>query len=144
MRRKEAISGFAEKEKLSIVYFDYLPEDFLSKVSPSLPKSERCLSCWELRLTQAALYAKENHFDSFTTTLLISPYQDQAALKDLGEKIAQETGFGFLYRDFREGFRDSQNKAKELGLYRQKYCGCIYSQIERQMKTPLTSLSRTV
>jgi predicted adenine nucleotide alpha hydrolase (AANH) superfamily ATPase len=132
MRRREAISDFVQRQNLKVVYFNYLPEDFFSRISPALQKPQRCFSCWELRLTKAALYAKGNHFDLFSTTLLISPYQDHERLREIGEKIAQKEGIEFMSRDFRGGFQDSQNTARELGLYRQKYCGCIYSQIERE------------
>ncbi len=134
-RRRDAISNFADKHSFNVLYFDYLPEDFFTKVSPALQKPERCLGCWELRLRKAALFAREHKFDNFTTTLLISPYQDQLKIREIGEYVAREEGMGFFYRDFREGFRDSQNKARELGLYRQRYCGCIYSKIEREEVT---------
>ncbi|MBU4457363.1 MAG: epoxyqueuosine reductase QueH, partial [Candidatus Omnitrophica bacterium] len=92
---------------------------------------ERCSLCWELRLLQTADYAKENSFDGFTTTLLISPYQNHEIVKDISERIAKEKGIDFYYEDFRKGFRESQDKAKELDVYRQKYCGCVFSELER-------------
>ncbi len=75
--------------------------------------------------------AKEKGFDAFTTTLLISPYQKHELLKQVGEEIAKEKGLEFLYQDLRSGFRDSQRRGKELNLYRQQYCGCLYSEWER-------------
>lgn len=70
-------------------------------------------------------------YDAFSTTLLISPYQNHEALKQIGEEMAEKYGLTFLYRDFRPGFREGQAEARELGLYMQKYCGCIFSEEER-------------
>ncbi|MCX5656990.1 MAG: epoxyqueuosine reductase QueH [Candidatus Omnitrophica bacterium] len=131
-KRREAVYEFSRKNSFKVNFNDYSPEDFFDKTGPSMEKNQRCLTCWTLRLRKTALFARENKFDCFTTTLLISPYQDQAKIREIGEFIAQEEGINFFYRDFREGFRHSQNMAKEMGLYRQKYCGCIYSQVERQ------------
>ena len=84
--------------------------------------------------SQTAKYAKENGYDTISTTLLISPYQKHEELKELGEKIAKKYGLQFLYRDFRIGFREGQAKARELGLYMQKYCGCVFSEEDRYAK----------
>ena len=73
-------------------------------------------------------------YDSFSTTLLISPYQNHEVLKELGEELAKKYGIKFVYRDFRVGFREGQAKARELSLYMQKYCGCIFSEEERYEK----------
>ncbi len=131
-RRREAVYEFSRKNLFKVNFNDYSPEDFFDKTEPSMEKGKRCLTCWTLRLRKTALFARENKFDCFTTTLLISPYQDQAKIREIGENISREEGIGFFYRDFREGFRDSQSMAREMGLYRQKYCGCIYSRVERQ------------
>ena len=89
----------------------------------------RCVKyCYKVRLEQTAKYAKENGYDTFSTTLLISPYQNHEALKQIGEEMAQKYDITFLYRDFRPGFREGQVKARELGLYMQKYCGCVFSE----------------
>ncbi len=78
--------------------------------------------CYRVRLDQTAKYAKENGYDAFTTTLLVSPYQNHEAIIQVANKLAEKYGIEFLYRDFRVGFREGQNKARELGLYMQKYC----------------------
>ena len=75
-----------------------------------------------------AQYAKENGFDTISTTLLVSPYQKHDIIHNLGDRIAKEYGLEFLYRDFRPGFREGQAEARELGLYMQKYCGCVFSE----------------
>jgi predicted adenine nucleotide alpha hydrolase (AANH) superfamily ATPase len=84
----------------------------------------RCDDCYRVRLRKAADHAKELGFEAFTTTLLISPYQKHDLLREIGEEIAYEVGVPFLYHDFREGFRESQQLARGMKLYRQKYCGC--------------------
>lgn len=89
----------------------------------------RCVKyCYRVRLEQTARYAKEHGYDTFSTTLLISPYQNHNALKKIGEEMAEKYGLNFLYRDFRPGFREGQAEARELGLYMQKYCGCVFSE----------------
>lgn len=89
----------------------------------------RCQNyCYKVRLEQTAKFAKEHGFDTISTTLLVSPYQKHEILKEQGEEIAKKYGLNFLYRDFRVGFREGQNKARELGLYMQKYCGCVFSE----------------
>jgi len=88
----------------------------------------RCVNyCYKTRLEQTVKYAKENGFDAFTTTLFVSPYQKHDKIKEICENLSQKYEIEFLYRDFRVGYFDGQEKAKELGLYRQKYCGCIFS-----------------
>ena len=73
-------------------------------------------------------------YDAFTTTLLVSPYQKHEALKQVGEEMAEKYGIEFLYRDFRPGFREGQSEARSLGLYMQKYCGCVFSEEDRYSK----------
>ena len=88
----------------------------------------------KVRLEQTAKFAKENGYDSFSTTLLVSPYQNHEALRQVGEELAEKYGLKFVYRDFRVGFREGQTKARELGLYMQKYCGCVFSEEDRYSK----------
>lgn len=95
----------------------------------------RCTQyCYRVRLEETAKYASEHGFDAITTTLLVSPYQKHEELKRLGEEIAKKYQLEFVYRDFRVGFREGQAKARELGLYMQKYCGCIFSEEDRYQK----------
>jgi predicted adenine nucleotide alpha hydrolase (AANH) superfamily ATPase len=87
----------------------------------------RCACCYRLRLEETARTAKERGFAAFTTTLLISPYQNHELLKQSALEAAGKAGVEFLYRDFRPRFREGQAEARSRGLYRQKYCGCIFS-----------------
>lgn len=104
-------------------------EDFSQDIWESFDGAaeERCRMCYSARLDKAAAYAAEKGFDAFTTSLLVSPYQKHELIKDLGLHYAQKYNVDFLYRDFRPGFRRGQQKAREMGLYRQKFCGCIIS-----------------
>lgn len=83
-----------------------------------------CETCYRVRLRRTAQLAKDLYFDCFTTTLLISPYQDQALLRKVAEEAAKEFGIEFFDHDFRDGYRESRRMAKEMKLYMQKYCGC--------------------
>ena len=106
---------------------DYGLDEFCKNVIGDL--KNRCVNyCYRVRIEQTAKYAKENGYDCFTTTLLVSPYQKHEELKKVCEEIAEKYGLKFLYRDFRVGFREGQAKAREIGLYMQKYCGCIFSE----------------
>ena len=94
----------------------------------------RCAACYRLRLFQTAKTAAERGFDAFTTTLLISPYQQHDLIVKTGQDAAKEYGVAFLPRDFRPLFREGQTFAREHGFYMQKYCGCIFSEEERYIK----------
>lgn len=111
---------------------DYGLRDFVRAVYPTL--ENRCGVCYDMRMLEAARFAAENGFDSFSTTLLISPYQRHELIIERAESAARVFGVEFLYRDFRPLFREGQKKAREMGLYMQKYCGCVFSEEERYIK----------
>ena len=122
---------------------DYGLDEFCRNVVDCIP--ERCVKyCYRARMTQTALEAKRRGFETFSTTLLVSPYQKHEELKRVCEEAAELVGVEFLYRDFRVGFREGQQKARELGLYMQKYCGCIFSEEERYMKEIMRDMERGV
>ncbi len=100
-------------------------------------ETERCQHCFELRLSRTAEIAREKHFDSFTTTLLISPHQKHDLIKIIGSRIAQEKGIEFLYTDLRKRYSDSRHITKPMDLYRQQYCGCLFSEWERYTSPPI-------
>jgi predicted adenine nucleotide alpha hydrolase (AANH) superfamily ATPase len=129
--RKEAVVRLSQEVNLKVNFFrEYQLEDFFRKIN-SHEQDGRCPLCWQLRLEETARYAAANGFDGFTTTLLISPYQDIGRIKAIGEGLAAEYSASFVYEDFRPGFRESHRIANEMGLYHQKYCGCLYSERER-------------
>ena len=127
-RRVAGLKVLAQEFSLQVEYPKHQAADFYQAIDNSGPISQRCLSCWSLRLRKTALEAKQNGFKAFSTTLLVSPYQNHSLLKQLGDQISQELGIDFHYEDFRPGFRQAQLEAQRLGIYRQKYCGCQYSQ----------------
>jgi len=132
LKRKEAAALLGPE--IEIIYPEYSPREFFRAVNLKEEAGSRCSLCWRLRLKTTAQTARERGFEYFTTTLLVSPYQDQELLKQIGEEEAGERGVKFYYADFRPGFRKAHNVAHVKGVYCQKYCGCIYSEIERFIK----------
>lgn len=131
--RYETLAGYAEKIGMELISEGrYDVGRFTAAVSAGIPA--RCGFCYSVRLDEAARRAKEGGFSSFTTTLLISPYQKHDMIRLEAEKAAEKYGAQFLYRDFRPLFREGQRRAREEGFYMQKYCGCIYSEQERYQK----------
>ncbi|MHC4607994.1 MAG: epoxyqueuosine reductase QueH [Planctomycetota bacterium] len=94
-------------------------------------ESDRCAACYHLRLKRAAGEAARRNVDAFTTSLLVSPYQKHDLIRDIGRSVGMEHGIEFYYEDFRPGWPQTREMSREMGLYRQKYCGCIYSEKER-------------
>lgn len=128
--RKEALIRFAGNQDLDLVIQDeYGLRPFIQGVYPDFDR--RCAFCYRLRLEKTARYGSEQGFTCFSTTLLISPYQDHDLIRETGAALAEQYGITFVYRDWRPLFRPGQKKARELGLYMQKYCGCIFSEEER-------------
>lgn len=122
---------------------DYEPEAFyeIAKGLEQEPEGgERCFHCYELRLREAANYAKKGAFDYFTTTLSISPLKNAAKLNEIGGEIAKEYDLAYLYSDFKKknGYQRSVELSAIYNLYRQDYCGCVYSKMERE-KTQVLS-----
>lgn len=115
-----------------IIREDYGLRSFVQAVAGDL--DHRCAYCYTRRLEETARYAAAHGFTHFSTTLLVSPYQDHDGICGAAEALAGQYGVAFLYRDFRPGFRQGQAKARELGLYMQKYCGCVFSEEERYAK----------
>lgn len=136
-KRMQALKSLEEKRSFPTFYNDsYDLEKFLKAATQDV--ENRCAFCYKIRLIKAANYAKEHNFDSFSTTLLISPHQKHELIREIGEKIGADLGIRFLYRDFRSGFHDGKKEAKDLELYSQKYCGCIFSEKERYSQDPKT------
>ncbi|MEA1958720.1 MAG: epoxyqueuosine reductase QueH [Chloroflexota bacterium] len=100
----------------------------------------RCGHCFRMRMEKTAQVAKENGFDAFTTTLFISPYQKHDLLRDICEAISREYKVDFHYEDFRPGFREGHKLSREMELYHQKYCGCVYSEWERFGKVDIEKM----
>ena len=140
MRVKEQealILRLPAKHRISFLEGPYEQERFyeMAKGLELEPEGgERCFRCYHLRLLEAAQMARAGAFDYFTTTLSISPLKDAEKLNEIGEKLAREYGVAYLNSDFkkRDGYKRSIELSKEYGLYRQDYCGCVYSLRERE------------
>ncbi len=126
--RRDTLKEYAKNMNLEAIFEEeYGLDEFCKNVVGDIPN--RCKNyCYPVRLRKTFEYAKEHGYDAVTTTLLYSIYQNHNFIKDYMEKLSKEFGIEFLYRDFRVGFREGQAKARELGLYMQKYCGCVFSE----------------
>jgi epoxyqueuosine reductase len=133
-KRKTEAEKYGKEVKLNVIAGDYDIENYFQHVVYNESQPVRCPVCWWLRLNRTARFAKENGFDAFTTTLLASPYQDQDAIKSIGEDVAANTEIKFYCKDFRAGFKEAHTLAKSKGIYCQKYCGCVFSEKERAEK----------
>jgi len=130
-RRRECVRAYAEEVELPMIWWkEYeMPAYFRAVVGHEV-FGERCAICYHLRLERAARVAHQHGFDAFTTTLLISPYQQQAAIRRIGEELASKYGLEFYFENFRKGWRERGHIAREHGMYQQRYCGCVYSEWE--------------
>jgi len=130
LKRQESLASFSEHTGLHVIYQEeYDLEGFIQNVV--FRETDRCTYCYHDRLRSSALIAKRGKFDYFTSTLLYSKFQKHDMLKTIGESIGRSMGVPFYYRDFRDGWKEGVQASKRLGLYRQQYCGCIYSEKER-------------
>lgn len=138
--QKRLISAFNEETAfhlIDIVEGDYVPEDFY-RIAKGLENcregGERCFACYRLRLEETARRAAEGRYDYFTTTLTISPLKNAAKLNETGESLAEKYGISWLPSDFKkkEGYKRSIELSAQYNLYRQDYCGCVYSKAERE------------
>lgn len=130
--QQKLIDELPVKNKITLISTEYEPEKFYKAVKGhenDMEGGERCFICYELRLREAARYAIDGKFDYFTTTLSISPMKNADKLNEIGKTISEECGIPYLYSDFkkRNGYKRSVELSKEYGLYRQNYCGCVYS-----------------
>ena len=133
LKRQEALDAYAEKIDLKVIYQEgYDLEGFIQNVA--FRESERCNYCYHDRLRSTALIAKRGKFNSFSSTLLYSKHQNHELIRSMGESIGKAVGVPFLYHDYREGWKEGIECSKQMGLYRQHYCGCIYSEKERYFK----------
>ena len=130
--RRDTLMAYAPSIGMElIVQENYGLRDFCRAVCDDI--DHRCGKCYEMRLEQTALYAAQHGFDSFTTTLLVSPYQNHELLAETARRMGERYGVTFLYRA-------GQAKARELGFYMQKYCGCVFSEEDRYRKQILRDL----
>lgn len=134
---KNFVAKIKTKYPIKVMDGRYDPNEYFA-ISKGLEKEKergkRCYKCYELRLRETALVARRLNFDFFTTTLSISPYKNSLWLNEIGEKLATQYDTNYLYADFKKnnGYKRSIELSKEYNLYRQDFCGCIYSKLERE------------
>ncbi len=131
-RRLDTVRDFAAKAKLDVIFRDeYLLEEFLATVATS--PEFRCRYCYASRLEATAKASAELGYSGFSSSLLYSRYQQHETIRSFGEEFGSKYGVKFYYVDFRQGWQQGIKLSKEMGLYRQQYCGCIYSEKERYL-----------
>ena len=130
--RKSTLESYAREIGMKLIIGGtYDLRTFITNVADNI--DGRCAYCYQVRMEETAKYAAQHGFDSFTTSLLISPYQKHDAIAATARAMGEKYGVEFLYRDFRPLFREGQEFAREHGFYMQKYCGCIFSEEDRYM-----------
>lgn len=137
--QKRFISEFKSKYPLSYLDAGFIPNEFYSRVKGLENEKEggkRCEKCFELRLEKTAALAKEKDFDYFATTLTISPLKNAALINKIGSELSEKYGVRYLASDFKKknGFKRSTELSRQYNLYRQDYCGCVFSKQERMNK----------
>lgn len=136
---KKLVKEIPHKNKIEIVEGRYEPKEFFDiakGLEYAVEGGERCFKCYRLREEEAAKYAKENNYDFFTTTLSISPHKNADKLNEIGEELQDKYRVNYLYADFKKkgGYQRSIVLSKEYDLYRQDFCGCIYSKRDREIE----------
>jgi hypothetical protein len=136
--RLDALQHLEKEWGLDIEYDDqYGLKEFMRAVVPD--EENRCVHCYSMRLEQTAIAARKMGLDGFTTSLLVSPYQKFDMIREVGMMMGKRHSIPFYGEDYRPGWHEGVRMSKELGLYRQKYCGCVYSEMERYLKKKLKS-----
>jgi len=133
MKREETLREYAKGIGLNMIWQQgYELEKFIQSVV--FREKDRCQYCYHARLKATAMVAKKGKFDAFSTTLLYSKFQNHQQIMDIGQALATEYDLKFFYHDFRQGWKEGIAVSKERGMYRQPYCGCIYSEKDRYFK----------
>lgn len=130
--RLKALKKYCFDNKINIIVDRYTPADYYREVrGMEADKKKRCAECYKVRIRRTAQHAARLGIKNISTSLMVSPYQDLAAIKKVGQGWAQQFAVNFVSGDdWSKHFKVAQDKAKELGMYRQKYCGCTFSQEE--------------
>jgi predicted adenine nucleotide alpha hydrolase (AANH) superfamily ATPase len=132
-RRRDTLLAYASQRSIDVDVLPYDPDDWRVAVAGvEDDRSQRCRRCLALRLGMTARHAREQGFDAVATTLTVSPYQDPATIREAGEAACAEAGVAFLVTDFRDRYPEATRRSRELGMYRQNYCGCEPSRVEAE------------
>lgn len=137
--QKGLIEDMTFKYEVNIIEGTYNSDEFFEMcrgMEEIKEGGERCFKCYELRLRETLRIAEENGFDYFTTTLTISPFKNAQKLNEIGEKLTKNSKVKYLFSDFKkkEGYKRSIELSSEYNLYRQDYCGCVFSKRQREME----------
>ncbi|HPW23560.1 MAG: epoxyqueuosine reductase QueH [Smithellaceae bacterium] len=132
-KRGQTLKDYAQKSYFNVIWPpDYPMEEFIRQTA--FKGKDRCVYCVTDRLKYTAKLAANDNYDAFTTTLLYSIYQRHDLIREIGEDFSRQLGTSFYYQDFRVGWSEGVKISREMALYRQPYCGCIYSEKERYLK----------
>ena len=129
--RQSHLERFCGLRSVLFIAGDYDVREYFAAIDGREDKPDRCVRCYTLRLERTAKVAVQDHYDAFTTSLLLSPYQYHDELRSVAERLSGEHDIEFLYQDLRPAYRRSIELSKSLDMYRQKYCGCAFSETER-------------
>jgi len=131
--RRETLLSYADERVIPVFEVPYDPVLWMRAVAGlEDDPTRRCRACWTLRLELTAAAAVAQGFDAIATTLTVSPYQDPDALAEIGERVATAAGLKYVGADFRDRYPEATRRSRELGMYRQNYCGCMLSEIEAE------------
>ncbi len=132
-RRRDTLMAYAVSKRITVVEVPYEPHLWLEATQGTYDdRSARCRACYALRLRLTAAVAVEHRCEAIATTLTVSPYQDAVAIEEEAQRIARANGLTYIGRDFRERYPQATRRSRELGMYRQNYCGCVLSQVEAE------------
>ena len=137
-KRRNTMREYLTDKIPVIIDDDYALEDFIRQTADRI--NNRCAVCYQMRLERTAKFAAEQGYEMFSSTLLVSPYQNHQLIKDCALEAAKKYGVEFYYQDFRPYFQTGQEKARAAELYLQGYCGCIYSEKDRYWSQPKTPI----
>ncbi|NOQ22208.1 MAG: hypothetical protein GQ565_06125 [Candidatus Aegiribacteria sp.] len=130
-RRLQALTGYADSKGINLEIDEEYPLE--ENIRMLLDAENRCSACFKDRLTATADRARELGIENFSTTLSVSPYQNQSYIMEAGSAAEKKSGVRFIYRDFREFYKESIRISSEARMYRQSYCGCIFSERDRYL-----------
>jgi predicted adenine nucleotide alpha hydrolase (AANH) superfamily ATPase len=131
VRRRDTLRAHADEVGVEVIELPYDTDEWDRVVGVfGSSGAQRCRACYLLRLGSAARYAAEHGFDALATTLTVSPYQDADAIREEGRSAAEAASVTWLDRDFRDRYPEATRRSRELGMYRQNYCGCLFSEAE--------------
>jgi predicted adenine nucleotide alpha hydrolase (AANH) superfamily ATPase len=130
VRRRDTLLGYAEGAGITVIELPYDPASWHEATSAAGSRAERCRACYRLRIGMVAAEAARRGYEAVATTLSVSPYQDPGSIAEEGAAACAEAGVRFIVTDFRERYPEATRRSRELGMYRQNYCGCAPSRSE--------------